>query len=162
MDGRGKIALGISCFTALIILLSSLPFPHDARASEDTFESSQVCKQCHEDIYRNWRISGGCWRGVSVTGLRSGLGREYDCRPWTGCCGPGNIFCMEPVESSSGSLSFWWSYISSASITGFRIGCFALPDGNGAVYPGDYSTNNCHNSIEKKKDGYSLCIGSTI
>lgn len=49
--------LGITCVASLMILFSSLLLPHEARASEDIFESSQVCKQCHEDIYRNWRKS---------------------------------------------------------------------------------------------------------
>lgn len=71
MDGRVYKVLGICCFAFLMILFSPLPFPHEARASGDiffpysdktkasegVFESSQVCKQCHEDIYRNWRKS---------------------------------------------------------------------------------------------------------
>jgi len=58
-------------FASLAILFSSMTLMQEAQASEDIFypysneagdskvifESSKVCKQCHEDIYNTWRNS---------------------------------------------------------------------------------------------------------
>ena len=44
----------LAALLGLMILCASSPMAQD---SETVFESSNTCKECHEDIYRNWRNS---------------------------------------------------------------------------------------------------------